>query len=138
MDYQYSKAICRLSTLLLSAIALSACGGGNSIDDQINSLLQQADTKKTQALAAAVVTPCDTDAQCKVLSFATYTCASAADYKIYSSAANSASQAESATLEQNNLITQALNLKNPNIACTALAIQKPVPVCVANQCQAAP
>ncbi len=136
MQYQRMATIRLLSAVSFSTTIISACGGGNSIEDQVNSLLQQADTKKTQALAAAVDTPCDSDAQCQVLSFATYTCASAADFKIYSTAASSTNQAETATLEQNALIAQALNLKNPNIACTALAIQKPIPVCAASHCQA--
>lgn len=136
MQYQRMATIRLLSAMSFSTAILSACGGGNSIEDQVNSLLQQADTRKAEALAAAIDTPCDSDAQCKVLSFATYTCASAADFKIYSTAASSANQAETATLEQNDLITQALNLKNPNIACTALVYPKPIPVCTTSHCQA--
>ncbi len=122
--------------LLLFTLALGACGGGTGstpYQDAVDRAAQQ----EAQARMLGVVSPCEQNSQCGMLSFLEPGACPTWRYQIYSLASATAAAASAAAAQEVSTAQQAIALLPPPTSpCLLAVLQPPVPVCVANKCQA--
>ena len=132
----------------LSFIALWGCGGESNSQSSLNDLRRQAATMEAEARVLGVDAPCSENAQCSVLMFEDTErigCDPGGPlhekyYKMYSLAAPTAAQAQTAANEQRKLALQARRLQQPlspssePLVCPATSSYLHGPVCKAGKC----
>lgn len=124
--------------LAVSLLTLASCGGGDD-SARYQQLVEQAAAKEAEARLLGVDTPCQQTSQCGLLTFLEPAACLVSTYKVYSTVSPTAQAARVAADEQLVLAQQAIALRSQNpIPCPLLMAVPPTPVCVANQCQAAP
>lgn len=140
MASNFGEKVMRARTLLgLTVLSLAACGGGGSSEpDRYQQAIDQATQTQAMARALGVPAPCQQDAQCGLLTFLEPTACPTQTYQVYSTVSATAVAAAAAASQQVTLAQQAIALNpNPPQPCPLFAVRPPVPVCVANRCQAA-
>ena len=130
-----------VAAVLGAAVALAACGGGGggeSATDGYQQAVAQASQTEATARSLGVPTPCQQDNQCGLLAFLEPTRCPTQTYQIYSTVSATAVAASAAASQQVALAQQAIALDpNPPQPCPLSPVRAPpVPVCVADQCQA--
>lgn len=122
-------------TVLLALLPLAACGGGSGTNTY-DSLREQAAAQETKSRQLGVESPCNSAAQCGMLSFqATVPTCNGTTYKAYSLVSATATLAEAAATEQRRLASEALKLApNNQLACPAIYHFPPVPACSSKVC----
>lgn len=124
----------------LIVIVLAGCGGGAGPEpDRHQQAVDQANQMEATARGLGVASPCQQDKQCGLLTFLEPTACPTQTYQIYSTISATAVAAASAASQQIALAQQAIAL-NPNAPqpCPLSPVRAPpVPVCLANVCQAA-
>jgi len=126
------------STLLaLVALSLAACGGGSDSNDY-QQAIDQASAKRSEAIALAQASPCDSAQQCASLAMVlTQGHCSAEDYRPYSLVSPTADAASAAAADERTLAERAIALAPPPVtACSMLVVLPPHVGCVAGTCQA--
>lgn len=119
-------------------LTLASCGGGDE-SARYQQLVEQAAAKEAEARLLGVDTPCQQTSQCGLLTFLEPAACLVSTYKVYSTVSPTAQAARVAADEQLVLAQQAIALRSQNpVPCPLLVAVPPTPVCVANQCQAAP
>lgn len=124
--------------LAVSLLTLASCGGGDD-SARYQQLVEQAAAKEAEARSLGVDTPCQQTSQCGLLTFLEPAACLVSTYKVYSTVSPTAQAARVAADEQLVLAQQAIALRSQDpVPCPLLIAVPPTPVCVANQCQAAP
>lgn len=135
------ERVMRASTLFgLTVFSLAACGGGGGSEpDRYQQAIDLATQTEAMARVLAVPSPCQQDRQCGLLSFVEPTACPTQTYQIYSTVSATAVAAAAAASQQITLAQQAIALNpHPPQPCPLFPVRAPpVPVCVANLCQAA-
>ncbi len=124
----------RFPLAALIALAVAGCGGDSSQDEH-QSLVDQAAAKQSQAAALGVPTPCNSDAQCGVLTFQEPSgkCLNPS-YQAYSLVSASAGAASAAAADEATLAEQAVAAA-PSGACPQALQRPPSATCAVNTCQ---